>query len=316
MGVGGPGHRRLRPAPVPTRITHSGGSRSSAFANLLGMAPRVRAAHAPAGLSSASELDAALDGGLLTVAYQPVISLTTGAVVAAESLVRLRDPATGTLRAPDSFIPLAEATGRIARIDQMVLAEAVPLTLGWRALLGGRRFSIGVNVSVASLSDPDLVRRVAATCNSAGLPLSALVIEITETVLSTPDCDHADVLGALHDLGVNVTMDDFGTGYSSLSHLSRFPVDGIKVDRRFVTDIGTGGRSGLIPAALVRLGRDLGLHVVAEGVETTAQLAALRAAGCPFAQGYLISRPLAANALTAFLHRSPRVPMPRAELPS
>jgi EAL domain-containing protein (putative c-di-GMP-specific phosphodiesterase class I) len=276
------------------------------------MPDAMRAARVPAALSSAADLDAALDAGLLTVAYQPVISLTTGDVVAAESLVRLVDPCTGQLRPPDTFIPLAEATGRISRIDRMVLAEAVPHAVRWRRLIKGKPFSIGVNVSVASLSEPGLADRVESTCAAAGLPCDAVVIEVTETVLSDIGTDHCAVLRALHDLGCNVTMDDFGTGYSSLEHLSRFPIDGIKIDRTFVRDLGSPGRGGLVPAALVRLGRDLGLHVVAEGVETPDQLAALQHAGCPFAQGYLFSRPLPAPALTDFLLASGRgVPLPR-----
>jgi EAL domain-containing protein (putative c-di-GMP-specific phosphodiesterase class I) len=268
----------------------------------------VRAA--PVALRSAADLDAALDGGLLTVAYQPVLSLRSGAVVAAEALVRLRAPG-GGLVAPDQFIPLAEATGRVARIDRMVLAEATRLAVGWRTLMGSRPFSIGVNVSVATLSDPGLVDYVRTTCTDAGLPFDALVIELTETVLSEAGAGHAEVLQAIDDLGCNVTMDDFGTGYSSLDHLARFPVDGIKIDRRFVWQIGAPGRGGLVPAALVRLGRDLGMHVVAEGVETTEQLTALQDAGCPFAQGYLFSRPLPPEELTSYLHATRGVPLPR-----
>jgi EAL domain-containing protein (putative c-di-GMP-specific phosphodiesterase class I) len=263
-------------------------------------------------LRSPAELDAALDAGLLTVAYQPVVSLKTGVVVAVESLVRLRRPDGTELLAPDGFIPLAEATGRVARIDRLVLAQAAPRAVQWRALLGDRPFSVGVNVSVATLSEPSLVDFVRTTCQDAGLPLDALVVEVTETVLSTPGSGHEEVLRGIDALGCNVTMDDFGTGYSSLAHLSRFPVDGIKIDRRFVWDIGTPGRGGRVPAALVRLGLDLDMHVVAEGVETHEQLLALQAAGCPFAQGYLFSKPLPADELTAYLQATAaRVPLPR-----
>jgi EAL domain-containing protein (putative c-di-GMP-specific phosphodiesterase class I) len=266
-------------------------------------------------LRSPAELDAALDAGRLTVAYQPVLSLKTGAVVAAECLVRLRTADGGGLLPPDCFIPLAEVTGRVARIDRMVLMQAAPLAVAWRALLGTRPFSIGINLSVAGLSDPSLVDFVRTTCDDVGLPHNALVVEVTETVLSTPGSGHDEVLRGIDDLGCNVTMDDFGTGYSSLSHLSRFPVDGIKIDRRFVWDIGLPGRGGRIPGALVRLGLDLGMHVVAEGVETEEQLVALQSAGCPFAQGYLFSRPLPADELTTFLRASlPAVPLPRAEV--
>jgi EAL domain-containing protein (putative c-di-GMP-specific phosphodiesterase class I) len=270
----------------------------------------------PVQLSAASDLDAALDAGLLTVAYQPVISLKSGAVVAAEALARLRTRDHGPLRPPDTFVPLAEATGRIGRIDRLVLAQAVPQAVAWRALLPGRPFSVGINLSVASLSDPSIVDVIRHTCASFGLPCNALVIEVTETVLSTQPAD-AEVLSRIAALGCNVTLDDFGTGYSSLRHLSRFPVSGVKIDRDFVWDIGTAGRGGRVPGALVRLGLDLGLHVVAEGVETPAQLAALRAAGCPYAQGYLISRPVPAEELTRLLVRDGGgIPLPRAEQPS
>jgi EAL domain-containing protein (putative c-di-GMP-specific phosphodiesterase class I) len=293
-------------------ITRTGGREPGGTSESNEVAEHVRAALLPVAPRTASDLDAALDAGLLTVAYQPVVSLATGEVVAAEALARLHDPATGQLLAPDAFVPLAERTGRIARIDRMVLAEAVPEAVRWRALLGARPFSIGVNLSVAGLSHPGLADHVRRICDRAGLPCDALVIEVTETALSVAGDGHDGVLRAVHDLGCNVTMDDFGTGYSSLSHLARFPIDGIKIDRRFVWDIGTSGRGGLVPGALVRLGRDLGLHVVAEGVETPQQLAALQDAGCPFAQGFLISRPLTAEALTAFLLASRRgVPLPR-----
>jgi EAL domain-containing protein (putative c-di-GMP-specific phosphodiesterase class I) len=275
------------------------------------VAEQLRAARTPVGLSTASDLDAALDDGLLTVAYQPVIALDTGEVVAVEALARMRDPQSDCLLAPDAFIPLAEETGRIARIDRLVLETAAAHAVRWRRLLSPRPFSVGVNVSVAGLSDPGLVDFIAETCASTGLPCDALVIEITETVLSA-DEDHEQVLRDIDALGCNVTMDDFGTGYSSLSHLTRFPISGIKIDRRFVGELGTRGLGGLVALALVRLGADLGLHVVAEGIETEEQLSSLQFAGCEFAQGFLISRPVPAAELTAFLLAGTRsVPLPR-----
>jgi EAL domain-containing protein (putative c-di-GMP-specific phosphodiesterase class I) len=275
---------------------------------------QLRAARLPTAPSSAAELDAALDAGLLTIAYQPVVALDTGEVVAAEALARLRDPETGQLLTPDAFIPLAEQTGRIARIDRMVLAQAAPLGVLWRRMRGPRPFSIGVNLSVAGLSEPGLADFVRRTCDAAGLPCNALVLEVTETVLSADGADHDEILRSVASLGCNVTMDDFGTGYSSLSHLAKFPISGIKIDRRFVWELGAGGLGGLVATALVRLGHDLGLHVVAEGVETPEQVAALQLAGCPFAQGYLFSPPLPAEELTSFLRASRRgVPLPRSE---
>jgi EAL domain-containing protein (putative c-di-GMP-specific phosphodiesterase class I) len=277
------------------------------------VAERIRVASVPRRLRTGADLDAVLDAGLLTVAYQPVLSLTTGDVVAAESLVRLRDPETGQLRTPNSFIPLAEATGRIARIDRMVLEQSAPLAVEWRTFMTGRPFRIGVNVSVAGLSDPTLPFFVETVCADAGLPCNALVLEVTETVLSSTGAGHEAVLQDIHTLGCNVTMDDFGTGYSSLSHLTRFPVDGIKIDRQFVWEISCGGRGARVAGALVRLGRDLGMHVVAEGVETTRQLQVLADADCPFAQGYLFSRPLPAAEFGAFL-RANATGAPRARV--
>jgi EAL domain-containing protein (putative c-di-GMP-specific phosphodiesterase class I) len=261
---------------------------------------------------TANDLDAALDSGLLTVVYQPVVELATGRVVAVEALARLRDPAGGRLRTPDTFIPLAEQAGRVGRIDRQVLASAVPFAVRCRALIPQQAFSISVNLSVAGL-DAALPAYVEQLCEQAGLPPDALVLELTETLLSDADEEHARVLQQLHDLGCNVTMDDFGTGYSSLSHLVRFPVDGIKVDRGFVWDIDSGGRGAAVARALVGLGADLGLHVVAEGVETTSQLRELLDAGCPYAQGYLFSRPLPAEELLTYLRRGP-LPLP-SDLP-
>jgi EAL domain-containing protein (putative c-di-GMP-specific phosphodiesterase class I) len=251
---------------------------------------------------------------MLTVAYQPVICLQTGQVVAAEALARLADPVTGQLLPPDTFIPLAESTGQIARIDRMVLAQAVPLAAGWRRLVGPRPFSIGVNLSVGSLAAAGLVDDISATCLRAGLPPAALTLEITETVLSAEEADDGRILRAIDELGCRVVMDDFGTGYSSLSHLVRFPISGIKIDRRFVWELGTRGLGGLVGLALVRLGSDLEIDVVAEGVETKEQLAALEFAGCPAAQGYLFSRPLPADEMCTFLTSHRRgIPQQRTE---
>ena len=267
-----------------------------------------RAAPVP---STASELNAALDAGLLTVAYQPVVDLHSGDVVAAEALARLKDPDSGMLLPPAAFIPLAEATGLIRRIDMMVLELALPQAAAWRALRPGRAFSISVNLSVPDLG-PELPGIVETMASRHGVPPDAIVLELTETVLSTTGFGHGSVLAALHRLGCSVTMDDFGTGYSSLSHLRRFPVSGIKVDREFVWDLDGDVRLSRIARSLIRFGLDLGVHVIAEGVETAAQLQALRDVGCPFAQGYLFARPLPAAELTTLLAQTVSVPLPRA----
>jgi EAL domain-containing protein (putative c-di-GMP-specific phosphodiesterase class I) len=189
----------------------------------------------------------------------------------------------------------------------MVAETAVRQAVQWREIVGDRPFSIGINVSVADLDDAALPFRIQALCADAGLPMDALVIEVTETLLSVEGRGHEDVLRSLASLGVNVTMDDFGTGFSSLSYLKRFPVKGIKIDRSFTWDLDT---DPALTLALVRFGRDLGMHVVAEGVETQSQLQALCQADCAFAQGYLFSPPVPAAELTAMLDRRFVLPRP------
>ena len=269
--------------------------------------------HSLTGLNARS-LEAALDQGLLTPVFQPVVRLSTGQVVAVEALARLVDPEDGRLRTPAEFIEVAEESGLVRRIDRLMLELSAPVVVHARELLAGEPFSLGVNLSVASLTE-DLPAAVADICRRAGLPANALVLELTETSLSLPGNGHGAILHALHDWGCNVTMDDFGTGFSSLSHLARFPVDGLKIDRSFTALIGTTGRGSDVAAALVGLGKALGAHVVAEGIETRTQLAALRAAGCPFGQGYLFARPLTAATLFEQLERGHHLmPLPRPRL--
>ncbi len=264
-------------------------------------------------LRTGGDLVAALDDGLLTVLYQPVFDTRTGHLVAAEALARLRDPVSGALLPPSDFVPLAESTGLVGRLDQLVAAIALPQTVTWRALRPGLPFSVGVNVSAGELEDPTLPDRMAELCVQSGLPFNALVVEVTETALSTPGPVPREVLHRLSSLEVNVTLDDFGTGFSSLTHLLRFPICGIKIDRSFVQELGTAGRGARIAAAVVRLGADVGVHVVAEGVELPEQLAALRDLGCPFAQGYLLGRPMPAEQFTALVAQ-PRCGLPRPRL--
>lgn len=258
---------------------------------------------------SAAALTAALDAGGLTVVYQPVVDLRTGFVVAAEALARLRLPGSDVLLPPSAFLATAERHGLIGRLDTQVAEAAIHQAAQWRTATGERPFSIGINLSVADLDDASLPLRLQSLCGDAGLPTDCLVVEVTETLLSVEGRGHEDVLRSLAALDVNVTMDDFGTGFSSLTHLKRFPVKGIKIDRSFTWDLDT---DPALTLALVRFGRDLGLHVVAEGVETESQLQALCQAGCPFVQGYLFSAPLPAAELGAMLDRRFVLPRPVA----
>ncbi len=263
-------------------------------------------------LRTGAQLADALDRGLLTVLYQPVIELESGAVVAAEALARLREPWSGVLIPPSAFVPLAEATGLIGRLDREVAAIAIPQAAVWQALLTDQPFRMAINVSTRELNDHALPDRLAALAQEVGLPMQALILEVTETVLCSAGHGHSEVLRRLAALEVNVTLDDFGTGYSSLTHLLRFPVAGVKIDRSFVKELGTPGRGERIAKAVVRLGEDIGVHVVAEGVETAEQLGILRDLGCPYVQGYLLGRPMPAEQVTALLLQTPlRLPRPR-----
>ena len=223
------------------------------------------------------------------VAYQPVVDLRTGQVVALEALARFEDELTGAWLPPAAFLPELERTGEVVALDRLVAQRSVAHLARWRAAHPGRPLSVGVNLSVRDLDDPSLPVWVAALCEAYAVPPDALVLEVTETLPSEEGRGHERVLDALVALGCNVTLDDFGTGYSSLSYLQRFPVRGIKVDRSFTARLGTDGRGDRVVRGLVELALTLGVHVVAEGVETPAQLRALQELGCPFGQGYLFS---------------------------
>ncbi|HEX6041204.1 EAL domain-containing protein, partial [Longimicrobium sp.] len=245
---------------------------------------------------------AALARTELRLFFQPIVSLVTGEVVGAEALARWDHPVHGWVP-PDRFITLAEDTGLIGSLGAWVLAEAARQVALWRATLpAAAALEVSVNVSPWQLRE-DLVETVAAALGEYGLPPAALKLELTESSLVEDPATAAGVLRALKRREVQVYLDDFGTGYSSLSSLHRLPLDALKIDRSFVggMDGGTTGahKGAEIVRTIVALARSLGVRVVAEGVETHEQLAALRALGCDFAQGYLISPPLPADEFAA-----------------
>jgi diguanylate cyclase (GGDEF)-like protein len=257
--------------------------------------PRPRAARQSAsgrriGVNLA-ELDAALDSGLVVPHYQPVINLKTGRVVAVEALARLTHPTSGTLLTPAHFLPLAERAGRVGRIDQQVATAAIADVAGWRRTLPDGEISVAVNVSIAHLDDSHLPEYLLEVCRREGLPPNALIVELTETLDSVTGLGHEASVERLRAAGVNVTLDDFGTGFSSLAYLLRFPVAGVKIDRSFTAALDTE-RGRRLVLGILGIGAALDLHVVAEGVETPAQLSWLEENGCVFAQGYLLSRPV------------------------
>jgi EAL domain-containing protein (putative c-di-GMP-specific phosphodiesterase class I) len=193
---------------------------------------------------------------------------------------------------PDEFIPVAEETGLIVPIGTWVLLEACRSVAEWRTRdLALSDLHIGVNLSARQFSDPDLPRIVSDALAESALCPDALWLEITESVLMEDAPATIDTLQALKALGVHLSIDDFGTGYSSLSYLKRFPVDVLKIDRSFVDGLGTDPEDEAIVAAVIGLGRTLGLEVVAEGVETDLQVGRLRELGCSLVQGFYFARP-------------------------
>jgi diguanylate cyclase (GGDEF)-like protein/PAS domain S-box-containing protein len=258
-------------------------------------------------LSLERELQQAVTQEQFVVRFQPEIELATNRVVGVEALVRWDHPERGLLP-PADFVGAAEESGAIVDIGRQVLAESCARLAEWSAHTD-HPLTVAVNLSARQLADPGLVEFTRATLERHGIAPSRLVLEMTESTL-VDDAERAsDVFRALRDLGVSVAIDDFGTGYSSLLYLKRFPADVLKIDRSFVDGLGTDAGDSAIVAAVIRLAHRLDLTVIAEGVETAEQLAHLKRLGCEQAQGYLWSRPMAADELAALLQRDlPAVP--------
>lgn len=250
---------------------------------------------------TAERLAHALEQGDVVVHYQPCYDLRTGEMVAVEALARVYDAESDELLQPAAFLEVLEQSGLVVHLDEMVLAVAARQVAAWRRLPAGRRLCLAVNLSPADLDDPMLPTRFREATEGAGLPMDAVVVELTETLLSETGRGHEQVLAELSAMGCNVTLDDFGTGNASFDYLRRFRVDGVKIDRSFVQFLGTGGRRDRMSESLVRFCLSLGVHVVAEGIERPQHVAVLRRLGCPFGQGFLMSRPLPAAELGELL---------------
>jgi EAL domain-containing protein (putative c-di-GMP-specific phosphodiesterase class I) len=239
-------------------------------------------------LSIERDLRHALERDEFEIHYQPVVSLADGSVASCEALLRWSHHECGLI-SPDEFIPLAEENGLIVPIGAWVLGTALRQLAQWRAQ--GSEIGVSVNISPRQLTDESVGLMVAALLAETGVPASALCLEITETAVLSDPIRAATRLADLRALGVRIAFDDFGTGYSSLWHLSQLPVDVIKLDRTFVSALNRpdARRDRAILIAVTTAARELGISVVAEGVEDAAQLAELRRAGCDYAQGYLFS---------------------------
>ena len=239
-----------------------------------------------------TDLRRALERDEFFVFYQPIMSLETGGLRGFEALVRWRHPESGFI-SPSDFIPVAEETGMIVQIGEYVLREACQQMQKWAVVLpSDPPLFISVNLSVRQFSQPDLVERVAAILRETGLDPKNLKLEITESAVMENVEAATDLLNRLRALGLRISMDDFGTGYSSLSHLRRFPIDTLKIDRSFVTQMADDEENAEIVRTIIGLAQNLGMDVVAEGVETPAQVLTLKALGCEYGQGYFYSKPL------------------------
>ena len=236
----------------------------------------------------------------LVVHYQPGFELATGRVVAAEALLRWNHPTRGLLL-PDSFIPLAEESGLIGPIGEFVLEQALSVVAGWQVAYPDSLLVMGVNVSPRQLSDSSFCLRVQRAIEAAGVDPGRVLLEITESALIEDPANGIRALHELKTLGLNLALDDFGTGYSSLGYLKDLPIDVLKIDRTFVDNITTSKKELLLTRTTVALGHELGLRIVAEGIERPDQLEKLIELQCEYGQGYIYTRPLPLHELEEFL---------------
>ena len=264
------------------------------FDPTLELAVRVRA-------ELEDDLRIAVEQGQLQLHYQPQL-IDGGQLTGAEALLRWNHPLRGMV-SPADFIPLAEETGLILPIGQFVLEAACHQLVAWAAQPAFAQLSIAVNVSARQLHQEDFVSQVRATLAQTGANPMRLKLELTESLLVENVQEIIGKMLALRETGIGFSLDDFGTGYSSLSYLKRLPLDQLKIDQSFVRDVLDDPSDATIARTIVALANALGLGVIAEGVETTAQLAFLREAGCYAYQGYLFSRPLAVTDFEAYVHR-------------
>lgn len=245
-----------------------------------------------------ADLRRALERDELILQYQPIVDLATGALVAAEALVRWDHPSRGRL-APNVFVPLAEETGLIDQLGTWVLRTACAEVARWARISHARVPRVAVNLSPHQVNDPNLPWTVQSALTEAGAVPAWLALEVTEGLLMENTGAILERLHAIRSLGISIAIDDFGTGYSSLAYLQQFPMSHIKIDRSFVAPLDDPTREPGVVRAVVEIGRALGMSTVAEGIETTAQLDRLRALGCALGQGYLLGRPLDPEAIRA-----------------
>jgi EAL domain-containing protein (putative c-di-GMP-specific phosphodiesterase class I) len=245
-----------------------------------------------------NELRLAVQQGQFSLQYQPQVSIASGEIVGVEALVRWIHPRTGIEVSPNRFIHVAEETGLIVPLGEWVLRTACAQAKAWHDA-GQTQLRVTVNVSVGQFRGPrSLVDTITRALQETGLPARFLELEMTESLIFHNVEENVRLLAALGEMGTRIAIDDFGTGYSSLSYLKQLPVDTIKIDSSFIRDIFTDPSDAAIVAAIIAMARRLKLRVIAEGVETREQLAALAELQCDEYQGFYFSRPVSAEKLT------------------
>jgi diguanylate cyclase (GGDEF)-like protein/PAS domain S-box-containing protein len=251
-------------------------------------------------LEIVSDLQKAIADSEFTLQYQPVVDLATSRVTGAEALVRWwRED---QVIEPEEFLEAAEESGQIVPLGEWVLREACTQGAAWRA--SSWDVGVSVNLSARQIAAPTFTAQVAAILDETGLPPEALTVEVNERILVEEDRLVIDRLADLRRLGVRLAIDDFGTGYASLAYLRQLPVDIIKIDPSFVAGLGRDDTLTLLTKTVIQVGRDLGLRVIAEGIEHPRQLMALRELGCGYGQGFLVARPMGAPGVEALIRTS------------
>jgi EAL domain-containing protein (putative c-di-GMP-specific phosphodiesterase class I) len=254
-------------------------------------------------LQLASELRDAVARGEVVLHYQPKCELRSGRVTGAEALMRWYHPIHGAI-APDRFIPLAERSGLIRSLTMFAIESALAESRRW--IDEGVDLTVSVNLSTRDLIDVQLPDDIARLLGERGVPAERLELEITESVIMADPLRARGVVSRLRDMGVHVAIDDFGSGYSSLGYLKRLPVNELKIDKSFVLGMTDDEGDGVIVQSTIDLAHNLGLRVVAEGVETDEVWERLRTMGCDVAQGFLISKAMAGSEFRRWLEHSGR----------
>ncbi|MGI9658141.1 MAG: putative bifunctional diguanylate cyclase/phosphodiesterase, partial [Gaiellaceae bacterium] len=252
----------------------------------------------PRRLAMVPALRAAITSGEIELNFQPKVQLSTGEIRGVEALARWNSRKFGRVP-PTEFIDLAEDTGLIRELTSYVLDQALAHTRSW--LNAGVELPVAVNLSMRNLFDDDFIQSVESRLDRAGVPASLVEFEITESTVMTDTAKALDAIGRLRAIGAGISLDDFGTGHSSLAHLQRLPVDQLKIDRSFVVNMAQNEKDAFIVRSTVTLGRDLGLKIVAEGVEDELTAGLLERLGCDLVQGRFISGPLPAEELMEWL---------------